>query len=808
MWWCPLCHNVSPLPANYDLPPLNASDNELPAELSLDSISIDYALPEDISDRSVPSGPPVYVFVVDLYQHTDDIADVHGSSFAGLKSAIADALVSIPPDSLLCLVTFDESVRVHQIEKNSSVAFAGDELFDRNPRYDFRNVFDDVLVRKKLLEKLGIDQKFMAVDHERSEMVEKGYFSRLQNVAAIAEYILQLNPTPTNTYKPLRSPGLACFITTILLSQATYRNMMGKVFLFLSGPGTLNPGIILNTTHSRHSIRSHNNINQQLAPGLGRSQKFYQTLALIANGYLLKEAASAIRSSSKKITDFSKADYQPTFSFSIFSGSHDQVGVYEMSSLAVDTCGIIAINESFASKHFNATLGRFIKPKETPRHNATVTIMTSPNLKISKVLSHGVPLQSSYLKNEKAFNFHNERISDTLSKFDSSFKKRYFTNRWWYTDISDPASAAVFFEPQTVSSTKKLDYANGPKDAFVQFLIKYWDSTSRRWKLRVTTIKQPTTIAIVTRLRHLGHPAAVLMEDDFLKCLDVEVWTVLLTRLLVDKNNVVSGYVSFEDIVKRVDECLVQLLHHFGGLSLDLGPKPSDIPISLTTRYVVNDHLKQLPALFYHLRRNPQLINIFNSSPDETAYNLAWFTRAELEEAIIMIKPKFYELGETTVEVPLAVDTLERAKSGNFLVFDSVFNIIVYFTYKEAHEKLPLHPSNNETIIHGDNEAFKTPLAFIKKLTALRLLPSKTVVTQTNHSQARFLLARLSPKDREGNFKKKPEKGFWTTALASLSLTSDPVYHETMLLTDELSLQEYYDGLIELVNDHKTEDDQ
>lgn len=806
MWWCPLCHTLSTLPADYVLPAPAASDREIPVELRLDSISVDYTLPLDISDRSVPNTARIYAFVVDLYQHTDDISDVEGSSFAGLKRALIGALSNLPPDSFVFLITLDESVAVHRIHENSFVAFAGDELFDRNPRYDFKNIFDDILVQKRLFGKLEIDPK-LTEDCEKSALVQKGYLIRLNNGSAITDYVSRLSPTPTNTYKPLRSTGLACFITTVLLSQATYQNMIGRVFLFLGGPGTLNPGMILNTTHSRHNIRSHNNINQLLVTGLVRSQKFYQTLALAATGYSLKDASWATRSSSRKITDHSKADYQPTFSFNLFSGSHDQVGIYEMSSLAVDTCGFVSINESFASKHFNATLGACIKPMETPRYNATMTITTSLNLKISKVLSHGTPLQSSYSRNEKSFGLHNERISDTLSKFDSSLKKRYFTNRWWYNDISDPASAAVFFEPQTVSSTKKLDYAKGLQEALVQFLIKSWDASLRRWKLRVTTIKKPTTIAIATRLRHPGHPAAVLIEEEFLKCLDVETWTVLLTRLLVDRNNLVVGYDSFEDIVKRVDECLIQLLHHFGGLSLDLDPKPSDIPISLTTKYVLNDHLKSLPAIFYHLRRNPQLINIFNSSPDETAYNIAWFMRANTENSLTMIKPKFYLLGEKTVAVPLALDTLGRARPGQFLVFDSLFNIIVYYNYREAHEKLSLHPSNNEDILFGDDETYKAPLAFVKSLTALRLLPSKIVITQTNHSQARFLMARLSPKDREV-VSKQPERGFWSTAFASLSLSSDPVYLDRMLMTDELSLQEYYDGLIELVKNHRTGDDQ
>ena len=84
----------------------------------------------------------------------------------------------------------------------------------------------------------------------------------------------------------------------------------------------------------------------------------------------------------------------------------------------------------------------------------------------------------------------------------------------------------------------------------------------------------------------------------------------------------------------------------------------------------------------------------------------------------------------------------------------------------------------------------------------------KIIVTQTGHSQARFLISRLNPieKDLQAEYEEahlpKKNKGFF-----GLFGGSQQVQKYDKIMTDELSLKQYYDGLIKLIDIYRVEDD-
>ena len=76
-----------------------------------------------------------------------------------------------------------------------------------------------------------------------------------------------------------------------------------------------------------------------------------------------------------------------------------------------------------------------------------------------------------------------------------------------------------------------------------------------------------------------------------------------------------------------------------------------------------------------------------------------------------------------------------------------------------------------------------------------RLIP-KYVITQTNHSQARFLTSRLNPIDvhlsQEFSQVSVKDSGFWDF----FKKKSLPQSNNRVLMTDDISLKQYYNGLI------------
>ena len=117
------------------------------------------------------------------------------------------------------------------------------------------------------------------------------------------------------------------------------------------------------------------------------------------------------------------------------------------------------------------------------------------------------------------------------------------------------------------------------------------------------------------------------------------------------------------------------------------------------------------------------------------------------ELSLTVIEPVLCNVeGEKVTRLPLDSSCLESAKSESFLVLDSGFLLVVYYQYSQD-DKLPLHPSNNDAMIEDRSELL--PWKFISDLLKDRKIVTKVVVTQRNHSQARFLLSRLGPVEED-----------------------------------------------------------
>ena len=783
IWKCQFCHQKSFLPKVSTGP---ISNDSLPA-------FAEQTISNDITTGFNGDVPESIVLVVDLYQHVDEVQeDGSNTSFGSLIESLLTALDKIKDGTLFALISFDESVHIHRPAiPNGRISIAKDELF-KEDNFNINDLFENEDTIGKVIARIlpsGVGD--LPKEASDSPLVSQGILVELSDATrdSVKLYIKALKPTFTNLFKPPRSLGLCLYISSLLVSRLSFQNFKGKFLVFVSGPNTTEPGIILDPKKN-NLFRLHSDIkelNDKLS-NYSSSLKFFEMISFIANGLLLSKAFRILSEITTKTTDFELNLSTPKWSIDIFTGSLDQVGLYEMKRLFQNTNGDIFISSSFKDLQFKNQLEKCFETSTTS-YNATLTVLTSPRLKVRKLVGHCYHLPASYKDSELL----QENISDQLNSFDSKFKQHYFTNRWFWNSFKKADnSLAIFFDIDGLRSFKDFT-SKDPKSMYVQFQFKYWDPVAKLWKLRITTVCKRTTLAIIDKKRELS-ANLINAKIDMLQSFNAKTWTVLLARLMINKLDTNIGF-DFEGIVEEIDSVTVKLLNNFNKLIVE--------------NYQINENLKDLPSFIYNLRRNPQLINIFNSSPDETTYYHHWFMKMGQDLGIKVIQPLLYST-EYLKTFPLDSSVLEAIPNKSFLIMDSFFNVIIYYKYSDPEDKLKLHHSNNESLVSNEDIVeLNVPKNYLQ--TALKVqqrsLVPKYIITQTNHSQARFLMSRLNPVGE--NLYVPPiadtddSNSSWFLRFFSTKPKAAPTTYN--VLSDEASFNEYYQDILEKIKSYKLE---
>ena len=732
-WRCPMCSKATSLPTNF-----KGQD----CEGGTSHYTSDFLLPSDISLHSRShDGNLVFALVIDLYQHTDSL-QLH--EFNHLKQVIAENLMRLPLNSRVLLVTLSDSVKVHKPRYESIVEIFPDALHRKGE--DWSNLFtnDSLLVDLKARLFPGAD----VPSQNRDDLATLLLF--WDSHEKLIAYIESLKPKLTNSYKPDRATGLAMFITILICSSFTAKNSYGKIMAFFSGPASSGPGAIV---YPNETIRLHKDISNLRAPHFASASKFYKALGHCSVGISLHNSFVSAYSTAGKLVDFVVPENASGFSIDIYTGSLDQVGIYEMRAMVSSSGGVLVITDSFMSAYFRSSLEHNLQQFFKQKQNCKLKVLTSPGIKIMRLVGNCTELQSSY-QTTKHRVLHCEKISDTVTKFDSSLRKRNDTNQWHLGSVSPSGTFAIFFEMQTAHSSRSTALAALPAEIFIQFQFRYWDSDLKAPKLRVVTIRRPTMRGVgitLSKQAPISLTGSEFPENDTLKQVkfyegfDAKAWVILLARLVISKLDTSLGFDLFDDVVTEVDNCIVKILKYFGGV--EASHTSYDNPLAkMSQGYIISDRCASLPTLAYNLRRNSQLLNIFNSSPDETALNHHTFMTLDLSDSCRFLSPALYRVKDgRLISLPVERVSLESETEQTYFVLDCVSQVIVFNQFILPSEKLPLHHSENDPGILAHTSAeLKTVLLLLdSNLLHNRDLPAKLIVTQRNHSQARYLMAWL-----------------------------------------------------------------
>ncbi|XP_052207954.1 protein transport protein SEC23 [Diospyros lotus] len=457
-----------------------------------------------------------------------------------------------------------------------------------------------------------------------------------------------------------------------------------------------------------------------VGPGLIVESDFVN--AIRTHRDLISGRATNFRKSSEFYQQLSQRLVNSSIALDLFACSLDQVGAAELRPSVESSGGFMMLGESFGSEQFKKCLRHlFDRDKEGNLNmcfDATIEVLTTKDVKICGALGPCVSLQKK-----------NSSVSEKEIGEGG-------TNLWKLCTLTNKTCIAFFFQ---VGDEQKVQ----PSSAFlIQFITRY-----RYGNLGIR--KRVITAARRWVGKHSPEIAAGF---------DQEAAASVMARLAIHKAE--RGFAR--DVIRWLDDMLIRFASKFGDYVQE---DPSSFRLS--------SNFSLYPQFMYYLRRS-QFIDVFNSSPDETAFFRLMLNREGVVGSLIMIQPTLSQYSFDGPPVPVLLDVCSISPDV-ILLFDSYFHVVIHYGSKIAQwRKLGYDKDPN---FESFRKLLEAPELDAEQLVAERVPVPKLIKCDQHSSQARFLLAKLNP-----------------------SVTQNSTYTDNseIIFTDDISLQVFVEHLQEL----------
>ncbi|KAF5464616.1 hypothetical protein F2P56_014682 [Juglans regia] len=380
----------------------------------------------------------------------------------------------------------------------------------------------------------------------------------------------------------------------------------------------------------------------------------------------------------------------------LFACALDQVGVAELKIAVERTGGLVVLAESFGHSVFKDSLKRVLHAGDCDlglSSNGIFEINCSKDIKVQGVIGPCASLEKK-----------GPLCSDTVVGQGS-------TTAWKMCGLDKATSLCLIFEivnkespDATIQSTSNQFY--------FQFLT-YYQHYSGQMRLRVTTLSR----------RWVAGPGSI---QDLTAGFDQEAAAVVMARLVSFKMETEAEF----DPIRWLDKSLIHLCSRLGDYQKD---SPSTFSLS--------PRLSIFPQFMFHLRRS-QFVQVFNNSPDETAYFRMILNRENVSNSVVMIQPSLISYSFHSGPEPALLDVATIA-ADRILLLDSYFTIVIFHGAtiaqwrKAGYHDQPEHQAFAQLLQAPRDEAD----AIAKE----RFPVPRLVICDQHGSQARFLLAKLNP---------------------------------------------------------------
>ncbi|KAK5454151.1 GTPase-activating protein S23 [Exophiala xenobiotica] len=416
----------------------------------------------------------------------------------------------------------------------------------------------------------------------------------------------------------------------------------------------------------------------------------------------------------------------------LYVGCLDQVGLLEMKSLANSTGGHMVLTDSFTSSQFKQSFVRVFDKDENDNllmgFNGSLEVVTTKELKVTGLIGHAVS------QNKKS-----SSVGETECGIGN-------TCLWKMCGIDPTSSYGIYFEVANQGGPTPVQ--QGPQRGIIQFLT-YYQHSSGQYHLRVTTVA-----------RNLSGPAG---DPALAQSFDQEAAAVLMARIAVFKAEVDDG----PDVLRWVDRMLIRLCSRFADYR-------KDDP----TSFRLDKNFTLYPQFMFHLRRS-QFLQVFNNSPDETAFYRHVLNHEYVGDSLIMIQPTLDSYGlEHEGGVPVLLDSAS-IQPQTILLLDTFFQILIFHGETMAEwRKAGYHEQEG---YENFKAVLDAPKEDARELVQDRFPLPRFIICDAGGSQARFLLSKLNPSTTHA-----------TGGYGGVSQTAQTIF------TDDVSLQTFMDHLMKL----------
>ncbi|KAF2256663.1 transport protein-like protein sec23 [Trematosphaeria pertusa] len=415
----------------------------------------------------------------------------------------------------------------------------------------------------------------------------------------------------------------------------------------------------------------------------------------------------------------------------IFAGCLDQVGLLEMKGLSNSTGGHMILTDSFTSSMYKQSFARVFNKDADDNllmgFNASLEVLTTKELKVTGLIGHAISM------NKKSASVGETEcgIGNTCS--------------WKMCGIDPEASYGIYFEIASQGGPTQMN--PGPQKGMMQFLT-YYQHSAGQYHLRVTTVA-----------RNLSGPGDHAIGHSF----DQEAAAVLMSRIAVFKAEVDDG----PDVLRWVDRMLIRLCSRFAEYRKD---DPSS--------FRLEKNFTLYPQFMFHLRRS-QFLQVFNNSPDETAFYRHVLNHEDVSNSLIMIQPTLDSYGfDHEGGQPVLLDSTS-IQPETVLLLDTFFHILIF--HGETMAEWRKAGYQDQEGYENFAALLEAPKEDAKDLIQDRFPLPRFIVCDAGGSQARFLLSKLNPSTTHT-----------TGSYGGVSQTAQTIF------TDDVSLQTFMDHLMKL----------
>ena len=680
IWVCPFCLTRNHFPHHY----ADISADNRPAEIIPQFTTMEYALD---AHGSTPVSPPIFLFLIDTCVIEEELKQV--------KQSVLQSLLLLPDTSLVGLVTFGRNVHIHELafeECPKSYVFRGDKELTG------QQVAQYLGLRVGMQASAGKDGKPAAATAQQQPPPSAARF--LMPVSECEYQLTQILEglskdcwTYKSSERPQRATGTALSIAVNLL-EYTSKNNSARIMMFVGGPPTVGGGAVV-SGELKDPIRSHHDLAKGNAPFYKKASKYYDGIAMkaVGNGHVID----------------------------IFACSLDQIGLAEMKVCVEKTGGYLVLDDSFTRGVFIGSFKRvFARGGEQPAidpnnpqqqqqpaaHTGTgdlnmafgaeLQALTSKELKMAGAIGHCTSL---------------DRKSPSVGDNEIGIGN---TCAWALGGLDPNTTIALYFEITSQNPPTQSGSPNDVQQCYLQFTTKYRHSSGRT-HLRVSTISK--------RFADLKTEQGSLhIKAGF----DQEAAAVLITRLAVNKT--ITEYTF--DILRWVDRTLIRLVSKFASYKKD---DPASFRMSAEFSYY--------PQFMFHLRRS-QFLQVFNSSPDETAFFRCIVLRENTTNSLIMIQPTLMAYSLEGPAEPVILD-VSSCSPTRILVLDTFFHLVIWYgdtIAKWQADGVHLRPEYDYFA-----QLLRAPRADAQLLMEGRFPYPRFIECVEKGSQSRFLMAKLNP---------------------------------------------------------------